>query len=193
MYKSSPAPDLRPPLREPTAALRDDVTGTLQAAVADPEVAARLGRLSKAEEWSGFGDFGASATVVTQTRPDTPSAASGSVPQPSTKKKDSRPNVAAVEEARHTRDVAESELNEARAAHDDALITVTERGDKVATARRRYEKQLEILAAAERDLEAAAAQLDDAQRSANELQNRVRTAQSAMTQAQSRLDRLTDG
>ena len=179
-------------LRDPTAALRDDVTATLQAAVADPEVAARLGRLSKAEEWSGFGDFGASAAVVTQTRPGTPPAAARTTPQPSTKKP-SRPNIAAVEEARRKRDAADSELNEARAAHDDALATVTERKDYVTTARRRYEKQLEALAAAERDLEAAAAQLDDAQRSADKLQKRVRTAESALMQAQSRLDRLADG
>ena len=33
--------------KEPSAGLREDVTGTLQAAIADPEVAARLGRLAK--------------------------------------------------------------------------------------------------------------------------------------------------
>ena len=38
-----------------SAALRDDVTATLQAAIADAEVADRLGRLAKAEQWSGFG------------------------------------------------------------------------------------------------------------------------------------------
>lgn len=179
-------------LRDPAAALRDDVTGTLQAAVADPEVAARLGRLSKAEEWSGFGDFGASAAVVTQTRSGTSYAASRTTPQPSTKKPP-RSNVAAVEEARGKRDAAESELKKARAAHGDALAAVAERKDKVATARRRYEKQLEVLAAAERDLEAATAQLDDAQRSADRLQNSVQNAESALTQAQSRLDRLADG
>lgn len=43
---------------QPSAAVRDDVTSTLQAAVADPEVADRLGRLTKAEHWSGFGGFG---------------------------------------------------------------------------------------------------------------------------------------
>lgn len=176
-------------LRDPTAPLRDDVTGTLQAAIADPEVAGRLGRLSKAEEWSGFGDFGASSAVVTQTRPDT-RPTSRTAPPPTTKKQ-SR-DVAEVEDARRNRDAAESELNEARAAHDEALATVTERKDKVATARRRYEKQLETLAAAERDLETAAAQFDDAQRAANKLQDRLRTAESALEQAQSRLDRLAD-
>ena len=51
----------------PTAALRDDVTTTLQAAIADPEVAARLGRLTKAEQWSGFGEFGDTAIVFKPT------------------------------------------------------------------------------------------------------------------------------
>jgi hypothetical protein len=45
-------------LNSPSAALRDDVTGTLQAAVADSDVTATLGRLSTAERWSGFGGFG---------------------------------------------------------------------------------------------------------------------------------------
>ena len=52
----------------PTAALRDDVTATLQAAIADPEVAARLGRLAKAEQWSGFGEFGDTTIVFKPTR-----------------------------------------------------------------------------------------------------------------------------
>src|SRR6266436_9337470 len=55
-------------LADPSAALRDDVTGTMQAAIADPDVAARLGRLTKAERWSGFGEFGDTAMVFTTTR-----------------------------------------------------------------------------------------------------------------------------
>jgi hypothetical protein len=55
-------------LMDPAAALRDDVTGTLQAAIADPDVAARLGRLTKAERWSGFGVVGDTAPVFTTTR-----------------------------------------------------------------------------------------------------------------------------
>ena len=55
-------------LTNPSAALREDVTGTLQAAVADPDVTARLGRLTKAERWSGFGDFGDTTTVSAAAR-----------------------------------------------------------------------------------------------------------------------------
>src|SRR6476469_6411815 len=58
-------------MADPTAALRDDVTGTLQAAIADPDVASRLGSLTKAEQWSGFGEFGDTTMVFTQTRKTT--------------------------------------------------------------------------------------------------------------------------
>jgi hypothetical protein len=40
----------------PSAAVREDVTSTLQAAIADRGVRAQLGRLSRPEQWSGFGD-----------------------------------------------------------------------------------------------------------------------------------------
>ncbi len=52
----------------PSPALRDDVTATLQAAIADPDVAARLGRLTKAEQWSGFGEFGSVTAVSARTK-----------------------------------------------------------------------------------------------------------------------------
>jgi hypothetical protein len=58
-------------MSNPSAALRDDVAGTLQAAVADPDVMARLGRLAKPERWSGFGDFGA-VLAASDTEDDSP-------------------------------------------------------------------------------------------------------------------------
>jgi len=42
-------------LPAPPAALREEVTATLDAAIADPAVAARLGTLVRAERWAGFG------------------------------------------------------------------------------------------------------------------------------------------
>ena len=57
-----------PETADPSAAQRDDITGTLQAAIADPDVAARIGRLTKPERWSGFAEFGDS-TAVFATRP----------------------------------------------------------------------------------------------------------------------------
>ena len=70
-------------LADPSAALGDDVTGTLQAAVADPDVASRLGRLTKAERWSGFGEFGDTAMVFTPTRRRQPTERSCRAPEPS--------------------------------------------------------------------------------------------------------------
>ncbi len=52
-------------VKNPSAAIREDVAGTLHAAIADTEVADRLGRLTKAERWSGFGGFGAASPVST--------------------------------------------------------------------------------------------------------------------------------
>ena len=53
----------------PSAGAREDVSATLQAAIADPDVAGRLGRLAKAEQYSGFGDFGLVASAETEDRP----------------------------------------------------------------------------------------------------------------------------
>jgi hypothetical protein len=43
----------------PPAALREEVTATLDAAIADPEVAASLGTLVRAARYAGFGSFAA--------------------------------------------------------------------------------------------------------------------------------------
>jgi hypothetical protein len=43
----------------PPAALREEVTATFDAAIADPEVAASLGTLVRAARYAGFGAFGA--------------------------------------------------------------------------------------------------------------------------------------
>ena len=42
-------------LSAPPAALREEVTATLDAAIADPAVAADLGTLTRAAQWAGFG------------------------------------------------------------------------------------------------------------------------------------------
>ena len=42
-------------VEDPTTAVRDEVVATFDAAVADPEILSRLGRLTRSEQWSGFG------------------------------------------------------------------------------------------------------------------------------------------
>lgn len=105
-------------LASPSAALRDDVTSTWQAAVADPDVAARLGRLAKAEQWSGFGDFGFTAAVGPGPKKGPPKKG-----QPKKAEPDRRA-VAAAERAKADADAAltelQSDLATARLKHQDA-------------------------------------------------------------------------
>ena len=170
-----------------SAALRDDVTATLQAAIADPEVAGRLGRLAKAEEWSGFGDFGASAVVTS-----TPRTAPALSRAPGRKKAGSPgPTKADRQAARRERDAAAAEVDVARAAHEDARHTVADRETDVATARRHYEALLERLNAAEQEVAAADAALEAANRAERESAKRVETATARLGEAQESVDEIS--
>jgi hypothetical protein len=55
-------------LPAPPAAVREEVTATLDAALADPEVAANLGSLVRAAHWAGFGLGAAAAPAVPPAR-----------------------------------------------------------------------------------------------------------------------------
>jgi hypothetical protein len=130
-------------LTEPSAALRDDVTGTLQAAVADPDVAARLGRLSKAERWSGFGEFGDTAMVFTTTRAK-PKAEPKPEPPKETKREEARDALAAAEQAKAEADDALSELQTdlavARLRRDDARKRLQDAERALAAAEDAYDQ-----------------------------------------------------
>lgn len=170
-----------------SAALRDDVTATLQAAIADADVAGRLGRLAKAEQWSGFGDFGASSAVVSS--PPRSASPSSGTPRPA-QSDSAGPSAADLETARQRRDAAAAEVLLARAAHDTARDTVAERETAVATARRRYEELLEKLHVAEHEVDAADGALDAANRAARAATDRVEAATADLDGAQAALDEL---
>jgi hypothetical protein len=167
-----------------TAAMRNDVTDTLQAAIADPDVAARLGRLEKAERWSGFGDFGESSAVARgPERRETPLAY-----QPVSAAPHNSDDGAAIEAARARRAVVSAEVDTAETALREARDSVVERRGKVATARRRYEKILETLSAAERQMEAAEAAADAAEQSAEGAGDRLAKAKDELARAERALD-----
>jgi hypothetical protein len=136
-------------LAAPTAALRDDVTGTLQAAIADPDVASRLGRLTKAERWSGFGEFGDTAMVFTSTRKP-PAAREQPAEQPKRddkrddKREKARAALAAAERAKADADAAltelQSDLATARLRRDDARRRLKDAEDALAAAEDAYSK-----------------------------------------------------
>jgi hypothetical protein len=138
-------------LADPTAALRDDVTATLQAAIADPDVASRLGRLTKAERWSGFGEFGDTAMVFTATRKATgrkePAERRKRDDKRDDKRADKRENaraaVAAAERAKAEADAAltelQSDLATARMRRDDARRRLRDAEDALTAAEDAYD------------------------------------------------------
>ena len=159
-------------LTDPPAALRDDVTGTLQAAVADPDVAARLGRLAKAERWSGFGEFGDTAMVFTATRGAKPKTKTKAEPKPSKPVKD-EPRDDKRAEARAALAAAERTKAEA----DDAL---SELQTDLATARLRHQDARRRLQEAERGLTAAEDAYDKAKQASRDAASLVKEAKATL-------------
>ena len=108
-------------LPAPPAALREEVTATLDAAIADPEVAGRLGTLARAEKYAGFGTTGLISF-----------AAAPPAPAPSKKAKDPA-EAAAEREARRQEKINEAErgLAEAERTLHAALATEHDLEDTV--------------------------------------------------------------
>jgi hypothetical protein len=170
-------------LSDPSAALRDDVTGTLQAAIADPEVAARLGTLAKPERWSGFGEFGASSAIVAKPVADTRTPKvrkSATAVEPG-------PPAAEVRAARTRRSSATAAVDAAEAAHAKAAEALDERKATVKSARRRYEKLLETLSAAEHEVDSADAERDAAETSARRAADDLAAAKAELAEADAAL------
>ena len=97
-------------LSAPPAALREEVTATFDAAIADPEVAASLGTLVRAARYAGFGGF---------------AAARPAAPAPKKTKAPAEP--AAEREARRQERIKEAERALADADRDLESATAAER------------------------------------------------------------------
>lgn len=159
-------------LENASAALRDDVTATLQAAIADPDVAARLGNLVKAERWTGFGfgqGFGESASgvgiaVSTTTRQSAPKAK-----PPAPPKKEPKPP-APPDKAEEDRAARRRELGVARAA--------------LAEARRTKAASDQALLRRHQELTAAKVRRQDAQRTLHQAEGLLEDAEDAYAEAE---------
>ena len=136
-------------LPAPTAAVREEVTATLDAALADPEVAARLGTLVRAAHWAGFGlGDGTSAPA--------PPAAKTKKPAPV--------EPSAERERRHREKIMEAERAVAQA-------------DQAADAANAAERQLEdAVRQLEAELAQARQQLAEARRQAYRAESQQRRA-----------------
>jgi hypothetical protein len=105
-------------LPAPAAALREEVTATFDAAIADPEVAGRLGTLVRAERYAGFG----------------PGSFTAAPPAPAPVKEPRDPAEAAAErQARRQEKInsAERDLAEADSALESALAAERDLEDTV--------------------------------------------------------------
>lgn len=159
---------------DPSAALRDDVASTLQAAVADPDVAARLGRLTKAERWSGFGEFGDTAMVFTAARGKAKMepAQKEPVPQEPAEDKD--------DVARRRREEARAAVAAAERAKADADAATAELQSDLATARLRHGDARRRLRDAERGLAAAEEAYDKAKQASRDAAAAVKEAKAQL-------------
>ena len=155
---------------DPTAALREDVNATLQAAIADPDVAARLGRLTKAERWSGFGDFGVTAPVSAAARAATkPEKASQKPEKPEKPEKPQKPKARAA-------------LAEAQRAKAEADAARRERYTELVSARWHHQEARKRLDAAERELHAAEEAHHEAEQISRDAAELVKEAKARLKQ-----------
>jgi len=135
-------------LPAPPAAVREEVTATLDAALADPEVAANLGTLVRAAHWAGFG-LGAA--------PD-------SAPPPAKTNKPAPAEPSAERERRHREKIMEAERAVAEA-------------DRAADAANAAEQQLEdAVRRLEAELAQARQQLAEARRRSYRAESQQRRA-----------------
>jgi hypothetical protein len=163
-------------LTQPSATVREDLTSTLQAAVADPKISERLGRLTRPEQWSGFGGFGDAAPESV----DTSGEPANRRRTPARKQPAKRPANDHVEQRR--RDKLSTALAAAERANAEADDLVAElRAQRDAAQQRRD--------AAARALRAAEQELKGAEKDYARAQQAGRAAAKAVAEAKSRLKR----
>lgn len=165
-------------LTQPSATVREDVTGTLQAAIADPQISARLGRLTRPEQWSGFGAFGGGDAEPESV--GTPSEAAKPQTAPAPKEPAKRSAEDKAQERRREKLSAAVAIAERAKAEADDLVA--ERQSRRDAARQRRDDAARALRTAERELSAADKDHDKARAAA-------RTAADAVKEAKARLKR----
>ncbi|OBE97165.1 hypothetical protein [Mycobacterium sp. 852002-10029_SCH5224772] len=137
--------------KQASASVREGLTSTLQAAIADPQVRARLGRLTRPEQWSGFGAFGEAA-------PD-----SARKKAPSGRSEKLRAAVAAAEQAKAEADdllsEREGQRDEARQRRDEAATALRAAERELGSAEHHYNRAKEASRAATDSLKEAKARL----------------------------------
>jgi hypothetical protein len=115
-------------LPAPPAALREEVSATLDAAIADPEVAASLGTLVRAARYAGFGSFGAAPPAAAPRKTKAPA-------EPAAEREARRQEK--IKEAERALADADRDLESATAAERDLEDSVRHTEAQLADARQR--------------------------------------------------------
>jgi hypothetical protein len=144
-------------LPAPPSALREEVTATFDAALADPEVAANLGTLVRAAHWAGFG-------LNTGGSPAAPAPS----PEPARTTKPAQVEPGAERERRHREKIIEAERDVAEAVR--ALHAAIAEEQRLEDTVRRLETELAQ----------ARKQLAEARRQAYRAESRQRRASTAL-------------
>jgi hypothetical protein len=158
--------------RQPPAGLRDEVSGTFEAAIAEPEIADRLGRLQRAEQWSGFGFLPTSGPGLTLVRggrdddqPEKGTAAGKPPAKPPAKKvnpAERRRQERALAAAQKDFEAAESGWADARAAEQDLSQRVKKLARKLSKLQDELDATREALEGARKEVTAARGRRRDA-------------------------------
>ena len=150
---------------DPSAALREEVTATLEAALADPDVAGQLeaGTLLRAVRWSGFGAGGPALTAVSA-RSTSPRAAAGKSPDRKRPSAEQQGEAAARRAAdREGAQKRQRQLAEAR--------------DRLAVAKRDSARHKQRSDRLRREVETLRQRLDEARTQLGEAEGALRAAQ----------------
>jgi hypothetical protein len=167
-------------MKNPSSTVRDDLTGTLQAAIADPEVRERLGRLARAERWSGFGEFGDAAPVLTATQATKARAESS---QSRSKLATTQPPDREAKAAHQRLEKLKAAVAAAARAKAEADDTLSEREAERAAARLRRDEALASLREAEREFTNAEDRFDKARQASRAAAESLREAKAQLRRA----------
>lgn len=161
-----------------TPAQRDEVSATFDAAVADPDVANRLGRLTRAERFSGFGPIPTGSPELTLLQ--------GGKPERRTDRSDG-PSTQAVPAA--VRRQLSRARDEARKAFDTAAQRLGTAEESEQAAARRVTSLTADLADLHSQLHTAKDALDSARGELRAARTHRRTARSVLDRAERKADR----
>ncbi|MDP7724565.1 hypothetical protein [Mycobacterium sp. TY814] len=165
-------------VENPSSTVRDDIAGTLQAAIADPEVRGRLGQLTKAERWSGFGDFGDSVAVSATTGPKKTAPAAKPSRSSKAPRREKEAEAARRERARLTAAVASAEK---AVAHTESLLS--DRRAERDAARTRRDEAAAALSKAERALTKAESDYEKARRAGRDAAQELKEVRAQLARA----------